>query len=98
MDMSLEELIGFLESIFSNLVLDYRAKQRQLSLVFKEIEDIADFSYCIYQLNSDLNIIKMACERGIAQNKIKEALEALHKPASRTDNMAFSEYEDNGGV
>ena len=98
MYMNLEELLGLLGGVFSNLTLDYRTKQQQLSLVFKEIENIADFSYCIYQLNSDLNIIKLACERGVAQNEIKEALEALHKPDLLMDNMAFSEYKDNGGV
>lgn len=98
MDMDLEELLELLESVFPKLELDYRPKQQRLDLIFSEVQNVANFGCYIYQLNSDLNIIRFALERGVAQQEIKEALKVLHAPSAMTGDAAFREYKEKGGV
>ena len=96
--MDLEELLELLESVFPKLELDYRPKQQRLDLIFSEVQNVANFGCYIYQLNSDLNIIRFALERGVAQQEIKEALKVLHAPSAMTGDAAFREYKEKGGV
>ena len=98
MDMDLEELLELLESVFPKLELDSRPKQQRLALIFSEVQNAADFGCYIYQLNSDLNIIRFALERGVAQQEIKEALKVLHTPSAMAGDAAFREYKEKEGV
>ncbi|MEY8382520.1 hypothetical protein AALG83_05045 [Christensenellaceae bacterium 44-20] len=94
MNLDLEELLELLESVFPQLALDYRPKQQRLALTFKEVKDTADFSCYVYQLYSDLDIIRFALERGVGRKEIKETLTILHVPAAVADDMQPQEHEE----